>query len=257
MVQLSQPCTLSNVVLEAATAHRIAVTEDRTTECWQWELLQFACLLHGIGYHISYNKHQKHAYYLIKNSELNGFEPREIDIMANVARYHMKSYPKKKHQGLWVMSKADQKIVLYLSALLRLADALDRSQFGVITDISQIYATNTARGWELSLGCCGLARRIELALNEIVNNGRYAQILQLLRLNNLTNGELLGVPSPSGVLFEPIPFASSEAGTIPTTCISAGPVSLPQTNCISAFLQAGCAISTTFTGVTGQSSNIL
>lgn len=128
---------------------------------------------------------------------------------------------------------------------------------GVITDISQIYATNTARGWELSLGCCGLARRIELALNEIVNNGRYAEILQLLRLNNLTNGELLGVPSPSGVLFEPIPFASSEAGTIPTTCISAGPVSLPQTNCISAFLQAGCAISTTFTGVTGQNSNIL
>jgi hypothetical protein len=125
---------------------------------------------------------------------------------------------------------------------------------GVITDISQLYATNTARGWELSLGCCGLARRIELALNEIVNNGRYAEILQLLRLNNLTDGFTLGVPAP-GVLLEPFPFASSEAGTIPTTCISAGPVSLPQTNCISAFLQAGCSISITFTGVTGQSSN--
>lgn len=125
---------------------------------------------------------------------------------------------------------------------------------GVITDISQLFATNTARGWELSLGCCGLARSIELAINELVNNGRYAQILQLLRLNNLTGGETLGVPAP-GVLLEPFPFASSEAGTIPTTCISAGPVSLPQLNCISAFLQNGCVISSTFTGATGQAAN--
>ncbi len=125
---------------------------------------------------------------------------------------------------------------------------------GVITDISQLFATNTARGWELSLGCCGLARNVELAINQIVNSGRYAQILQLLRLNNLTSGETLGVPAP-GVLLEPFPFASSEAGTIPATCLSAGPVSLPQLNCISAFLQDSCTISTSFTGATGQATN--
>ena len=122
---------------------------------------------------------------------------------------------------------------------------------GIITDISGFYDSGAINGWQLNLACCGLARSIELALNQIVDNGRYAQILQTLRLNNLTSGLLLGFPSPSGVLLEPIPFASSEAGTIPTTCLTAGPISLPLTNCISAFLQNSCAITATFTGVTG------
>lgn len=122
---------------------------------------------------------------------------------------------------------------------------------GVVTDISGL-SLGIANGWQLNLGCCGLARQIELAINQIVANGQYAQILQLLRLNNLLNGTILGVPQPNGVLVEPFPFASSEVGTIPTTCLTAGPISLPQLNCISAFLQNGCVVSTTFTGATGQ-----
>lgn len=122
---------------------------------------------------------------------------------------------------------------------------------GIVTDISGI-ASGSLNGWIFNTACCRLARQVELAINQLVANGRYAQILQILRLNNLTNGLNLGLPtSATGVLQEPFPFASSEAGTIPTTCITAGPVSLPELNCISAFLQNGCSISTTFTGATG------
>lgn len=122
---------------------------------------------------------------------------------------------------------------------------------GVVTDISDLGISSTVvYGWQLNPACCALARRIELAVNQIVGNGQYAQILQTLRLNGQTGGLTLGVPSP-GFLLQPFPFASSEVGTIPATCLSTGPVSLPATNCISAFLAAGCTITTTTTGVTG------
>ena len=43
------------------------------------EWLEYAGLLHDIGNHISYEKHHRHSYYLIKNGDLRGFEPEEID----------------------------------------------------------------------------------------------------------------------------------------------------------------------------------
>ena len=49
--------------------------------------------------HISYERHHKHSYYLIKNGDLRGFEPEEIEIIALVARYHRQATPKKSHEG--------------------------------------------------------------------------------------------------------------------------------------------------------------
>ena len=63
------------------------------------EWLEFAALLHDVGTHISYPRHHKHSYYLIKNGDLRGFEPAEAEIIALVARYHRKSAPKKSHSG--------------------------------------------------------------------------------------------------------------------------------------------------------------
>ena len=58
------------------------------------EWLEYAALLHDIGVHISYERHHKHSYYLIKNGDLRGFEPDEIEIIALVARYHRQATPK-------------------------------------------------------------------------------------------------------------------------------------------------------------------
>lgn len=125
---------------------------------------------------------------------------------------------------------------------------------GVVTDISAL-AVGVVNGWQLNLGCCELALQLEAAVTHLVENGTYAKILQLVRLNGWTNGQTLGIPtSASGVLQEPFEFASSEVGTIPTDCAQFGPnfaVDLPATNCISAYLQANCTPSTTFTGATG------
>lgn len=93
------------------------------------ELLEYASLMHDIGYYISYRKHHKHALYLIRNSELLGFKEDEINIMANVARYHRKADPHKRHIRYKQLNKNSRKRVKKLSALLRVADGLDRSHY--------------------------------------------------------------------------------------------------------------------------------
>ncbi|HEX6438952.1 MAG TPA: Ppx/GppA phosphatase family protein [Candidatus Binatia bacterium] len=88
-------------------------------------LLQAAAMLHDIGLFIAEPKHHKHSYYLIKSSEMNAFDKLNLDVVANIARYHRKSHPSQKHLGFSQLSPANQDVVRKLSALLRIADAFD------------------------------------------------------------------------------------------------------------------------------------
>ncbi len=100
------------------------------------QLLWSAAILHNSGHFVSHDAHHKHSYYLIRYGELLGYTESEIDIIANVARYHRKSPPKKKHQNLQNLSKEQRSIVSQLSAILRIAVALDRRRIGAIKDLS-------------------------------------------------------------------------------------------------------------------------
>jgi exopolyphosphatase/guanosine-5'-triphosphate,3'-diphosphate pyrophosphatase len=91
------------------------------------EWLEFGALLHDIGVHISYERHHRHSYYLIKNGDLRGFDPDEIEIIALVARYHRQATPKKSHEGYGELRGSKRKVVKTLSAMVRLAEGLDRS----------------------------------------------------------------------------------------------------------------------------------
>jgi len=93
------------------------------------ELLNYAAYMHDIGYHISHRKHHKHALYLIRNADLKGFAEDEIEVMANVARYHRRSTPKKRHKHFNKLPKNQKKRVKKLSAIMRIADGLDRSHY--------------------------------------------------------------------------------------------------------------------------------
>ncbi|MDZ4874533.1 MAG: Exopolyphosphatase [Chroococcidiopsis cubana SAG 39.79] len=97
------------------------------------ELLWAAAMLHNCGHFISHSAHHKHSYYLIRHGELLGYTETEIEIIANIARYHRKSNPKKKHDSYRSLpSKRDRQIINHLSAFLRLAVALDRRQIGAV-----------------------------------------------------------------------------------------------------------------------------
>ena len=89
--------------------------------------LEYGALLHDIGVHISYERHHRHSYYLIKNGDLRGFDPEEIEIIALIARYHRQGVPQKSHQGYGDLSRSKRRAVKALSAMVRLAEGLDRS----------------------------------------------------------------------------------------------------------------------------------
>ena len=91
------------------------------------EWLEYAALLHDIGVHISYEGHHKHSYYLIKNGDLRGFEPEEVDAIALVARYHRRATPKNHHEEYAHLPRKRRQTVRTLAAILRLAESLDRS----------------------------------------------------------------------------------------------------------------------------------
>jgi exopolyphosphatase/guanosine-5'-triphosphate,3'-diphosphate pyrophosphatase len=99
------------------------------------ELLEYAALLHDIGFHISANRHHRHTQYLIETHDMSGFSPEESQVIALAARYHRKAEPPRalnkaalrRHPHLCALSKRARRRVCHLAALLRLADALDRT----------------------------------------------------------------------------------------------------------------------------------
>ncbi|MEH2366023.1 Ppx/GppA phosphatase family protein [Nostoc sp.] len=112
------------------------------------QMLWAAAILHNCGHYISHSSHHKHSYYLIRNGELLGYTETEIEIIANLARYHRKSPPKKKHENYQsLLTKQQRQIVSQLSAILRLAVALDRRQIGAVAQVqceyySQLHQVN-------------------------------------------------------------------------------------------------------------------
>lgn len=103
------------------------------------ELLWSAAILHNTGHFVSHSAHHKHSYYLIRNAGLLGFSNTEIELIANIARYHRKGPPKRKHESYGALSKKNRKRVDQLSAILKLAVALDRREIGAIADLQCTY----------------------------------------------------------------------------------------------------------------------
>ncbi len=99
------------------------------------EFLEYASLLHEIGFFVAHAQHHRHSYYLIRHAELMGFTDTEKEMIANIARYHRKSHPKIKHEGYAMLSSSDQEIVRRLAAILRIADGLDRTHEGNVKSV--------------------------------------------------------------------------------------------------------------------------
>jgi exopolyphosphatase/guanosine-5'-triphosphate,3'-diphosphate pyrophosphatase len=121
-----------------ASRHRLQAPER--------SLLEYAALLHDIGRHISYPDRHRHTEYLVRNGGLRGFDPREVEIMALVGRYHRRGVPRKKNVAFATLARSDREAVRVMAGLLRLADALDRSHRGVVKSVA---VSETSRGLRL------------------------------------------------------------------------------------------------------------
>jgi exopolyphosphatase/guanosine-5'-triphosphate,3'-diphosphate pyrophosphatase len=122
-------------VARLATALFDATRGDHGLGDREREWLEYASLLHDIGVHISYERHHKHSYYLIKHGDLRGFDPGEVEIIALAARYHRQREPKKSHEGFRTLDRTGRRTVKMLAALLRLAEGLDRSHAQVLSSV--------------------------------------------------------------------------------------------------------------------------
>ncbi|QJB45835.1 Ppx/GppA phosphatase family protein [Dolichospermum flos-aquae] len=133
---------------ERVTAFALNIFDQTKGQLHYWnadqrQLLWAAAILHNCGHYVSHSSHHKHSYYLIRNGELLGYNETEIEIIANIARYHRKSPPKKKHESYRnLLHKEHRTMVNQLSAILRLAVALDRRQIGAISHVQCEYIPN-------------------------------------------------------------------------------------------------------------------
>jgi exopolyphosphatase/guanosine-5'-triphosphate,3'-diphosphate pyrophosphatase len=114
--------------------------------------------LANVGLVISHSKHHLHSYYVIRNSELTGLTDAEIEIIAQIARYHRKSAPKAGHAEFGRLSADDQSLVKTLAGILRVAIGLDRSHDGRVRSVSALQLGDrvvieavSKRGKEISL----------------------------------------------------------------------------------------------------------
>jgi exopolyphosphatase/guanosine-5'-triphosphate,3'-diphosphate pyrophosphatase len=91
-------------------------------------LLYVAALLHEVGLFVSNRSYHKHSMYLIRNSELFGLGKKDLLLAALVARYHRRASPQPTHEGYATLERDERVAVAKMSAILRIAIALDESR---------------------------------------------------------------------------------------------------------------------------------
>lgn len=111
-------------------------------------LLEIASLLHDIGHFIGTLNHDKHGYYILKNSPLIGIDERQQDMVAVVIRHHRKATLKNQDESFKSLSQKDGLTVNKLCALLRIADAIEVSHMNRIHDVK---LQEAKRGWQLQM----------------------------------------------------------------------------------------------------------
>ncbi|KAF0221166.1 MAG: exopolyphosphatase / guanosine-5'-triphosphate 3'-diphosphate [Geobacteraceae bacterium] len=121
-----QVARLSLIIFDAAASSFSLGERER-------QMLEAAALLHDVGYFISYSGHHKHTYHLVRHADLFGFTPREREIIAQIARYHRKALPKKKHESFARLALQDRLLVMRLGGILRFADGLDRRRNSLVS----------------------------------------------------------------------------------------------------------------------------
>ncbi len=92
------------------------------------EWLELAALLHGVGQHIGFESHHKHAAYIVRHARLRGFAADEVALLALVVRYQRKSLPSRKHKAFRELAKNRRHTVRVLAGILRFAIGLDRGR---------------------------------------------------------------------------------------------------------------------------------
>ena len=136
------------------------------------DLLWAACMLHDIGTAVGYDDHHKHSRYLILNGELPGYSPRELELIALIARYHRKGEPDASELGP-LAHDGDEKLLSLFAAIIRLSEQLERSRdravenVAVITDNGDVHLETETRGEGAAVAVWAARRHADLLARAI------------------------------------------------------------------------------------------
>jgi exopolyphosphatase/guanosine-5'-triphosphate,3'-diphosphate pyrophosphatase len=141
VLQLGRSCGINEVHARTVTALVLELFDSSKAVSLhhfgdgERELLEYATFLHDIGSFISYTNHHAHSYYIIKNSELLGFDQKEVNFMANIARFHRKKTPKKKDPEILELDVRERETLRILTTFIRLGESLDRSHTALVQHV--------------------------------------------------------------------------------------------------------------------------
>jgi exopolyphosphatase/guanosine-5'-triphosphate,3'-diphosphate pyrophosphatase len=130
-------------------------------------MLEVAAILHDIGMFIRGSGHQKHGQYIVANSEIFGLHRDELDIIANVIRYHRGDPPSDTDIDYIALQREERILVLKMTSILRVADSLDRGHTRRIRNItverrSEAVVLHSDGNYDLSYERMGLEEKADL-----------------------------------------------------------------------------------------------
>lgn len=98
-------------------------------------LLEVAAITHDVGKYVNIKNHYNHSYEIIRSSEIVGLDSHETELAANIAKYHSSAVPSLADDNYNRLKTSEQMIVAKLSAILRIAEALDKGHIKKFDDI--------------------------------------------------------------------------------------------------------------------------
>jgi exopolyphosphatase/guanosine-5'-triphosphate,3'-diphosphate pyrophosphatase len=106
-------------------------------------ILEVAALLHDIGSYVSMRSHHKHSHYILTVSDLFGLTRDDMELVANIARYHRRALPQKSHIPFMALDRDARTTASKLAAVLRLANALDADHLQKVRDVRIVRGAET------------------------------------------------------------------------------------------------------------------
>lgn len=98
-------------------------------------LLEVAAMLHDIGIFVRMENHHEHSAYIISNSEFFGLTQNEITIVSQIAKYHRGHSNPQDDDHFQMLPRSSRMTILKLTAIIRIADAIDRSHTQKFTEL--------------------------------------------------------------------------------------------------------------------------
>ncbi len=106
-------------------------------------LLEIAALLHDVGTFIRSSDHHEHSKYIIEHSEIFGLNRDELTIVSQIAYWHRGNKSMQSDAKFLSLPREERLAILKLTAILRVADCLDRAHTQRINSFKISFTNDT------------------------------------------------------------------------------------------------------------------